>query len=283
MYCLRLTQLIALFYHSLGIKSSYRLVISLKTWVMTYNVGMRELAKNEDRKGLVNKALIRSEELAKQLKVVAHDYEHLDAVRKMVILLGQDENLTKREIFLLEIAALWHDLALNKVQDRSKHGERAAELFLKEFTGDEFFSNAEKDIVYFLIKYHDRARLVRKPETNKDLLKKLNILTDADTLDLLGERGCQRAKETSDANSWPDFDINNPKGVTYGYSAAQFDEGFDLKDKGFIQDAKEHTLVGQLNFQISCADNLFTKKAKEIGDPGVMYLKKKIQDLIGKN
>ncbi len=229
---------------------------------------------------IAKEAISVSENLGKQLHAVAHDFGHINRVRNLVLTIAQDEGVSPRDQFLLEIAALWHDLGLEKAKDRSRHGEIASELFLREFPGQDFFTKEEKSLVCFLITFHDKARLARTSETDSRFLKMLNILTDADTLDLLGERGYERAVETTKANNWPDYHPENPKGETYEFSALEFDKRFDLKKKGLIKDAKEPTLVGQLNFQISCGDNLFTKLGKKQGLEGVNFLKAKLRDLV---
>ncbi len=229
----------------------------------------------------MDEAIKRSENIGKRLKTAAHDYDHFNRVRNWVVLIAKDEGLNERGKFLLEISALWHDMALDKVTDRSKHGEVAGEMFLHEFKGYDVFTENEKETIFFMLKYHDKARLVRNSKTDKKLLQMLNILTDADTLELLGERGYERALETARANNWPNFDTNNPKGETYGFSAKQFDERFELTKTGKIKHVKEPTLVGLLNFLISCADNLYSSKAKTVGKAGADYLKSKIDYIIG--
>ena len=189
-------------------------------------------------------------------------------------------SFTWRNIFLIETASLWHDMALNEVTDRASHGEQAGELFLQTFPDDKYFNEDEKETICFILKYHDKANLVRNSESDLRLLHMLNIVTDADTIELLGERGFERAVEVVKANGWPVFNPSNPRGDTFGFSSSQFDERFLLKSKGQIDYVKEPTLVGQLNFQISCADNLKTKKGGEIGMPRAEYLRNKLDELI---
>jgi len=224
-------------------------------------------------------AIRRSEDRARQMNTVAHHYDHADQVRQDASAIAKSEGLDDRDVFLLAIAALWHDIGLNDVEDRDQHPEKSVAMFGQTFPGSDEFSEPEKADLTFLIQYHDKYSQAAAATTPR-LLKMLRILIDADTLELLGERGYERAVETAAARQWPKYDSADPRGETYGLSASQFDARFARKKAGKIKDAIEPTLVGQLNFQISCAAWLFTAAAKLKGQNGAQFLKDKIADII---
>jgi HD superfamily phosphodiesterase len=224
-------------------------------------------------------AIKTSEDLAKKMNTVAHHYEHADQVRRYAIEIAQDENLSPREIFLIELTALWHDIGLDYVEERSKHPEVSAQMFLETFPDIQVLTDEEKEKISFVLRYHDKYSEAQVKNANEDLLKMLRIVIDADTLELLGERGIKRAEETATDRNWPRFDPQNPLGETYNFTSKDFDERFKLKREGKIASGIEPTLVGQLNFQISCADLLFTKLAKKIGLQGVSLLKQEISEI----
>lgn len=221
-----------------------------------------------------------SEDLAKKMNNVAHHYDHADKVRRVTVELAKSEKLSGRDLFLIEIAALWHDIGLDYVDDRSKHPEKSGEIFLNTFSDVNIFSEQEKEAVVFLLKYHDKYQQAKSTSSNERLLKLLRILVDADTLELLGQRGYERAVETAKSRNWPEYDKEKPLGETYDFDSKQFDERFALKREGKLVNATEPTLVGQINFQISCSDLLFTDAAKRMSENGVQFLKNKIQEIV---
>lgn len=222
----------------------------------------------------------RSEKFAKKMGTVAHYYDHANQVRIDAAFLGREEGLNDREVFLLKVAALWHDVGLDYVDVRSNHPDKAVGMFLGEFDDESDLTDDEKKVVCLLIKYHDNYKEANKITGDEKMLKMLRILIDADTLELLGERGYTRAVDTAESRGWPKFDSDNPLGETYGFSADQFDKRFAQKRNGELEDVIEPTLVGQLNFQISCADLLHTESAKKRSREGVTYLEKKIKELV---
>lgn len=221
-----------------------------------------------------------SEDFAKKMNTVAHHYDHADRVRIEAVELGKSENLNHRDLFLLEVVALWHDIGLDYIKDRSKHPDKSADMFLKTFPDVGYFSKQEKENIIFMLKYHDKYKLAKSISTDIKLLKLLRILIDADTLELFGERGYQRALETAESRSWPKYNSNNPKGETFRLNSKQFDERFALKREGKLINVIEPSLVGQINFQISCADLLFTKAAKIKGKNAVLYLRNKLKLIV---
>lgn len=222
-----------------------------------------------------------AEDLARKMNTVAHKWEHADIVRNDVISMACDLDLDSKDKHLLEIAALMHDVGLDYCDDRATHSEKSVGIFTKAYRDQQFPEN-DRATIEFLIMHHDKyAKAVELHPDEKKMIM-LRILIDADTLELLGPRGFERAKETAISRGWPDFDKDNPRGTTAGFSSTDFDKRFLQKREGKVIYATEPTLVGQLNFQISCADLLFTEWAKNKSVNGVAYLKDKIASLVKK-
>ena len=91
------------------------------------------------------------------------------------------------------------------------------------------------------------------------------ILRDADILEMLGPVGIMRAF-TSKAHKL-EYDPENVKGSSWGMRAEQFTERFE--SGAGVGD----TIVDQLNFQISCFENIRTAAATEMGWPLVAFMR----------
>jgi len=207
------------------------------------------------------KAIKIAEKLSRKMGTVAHDYKHADNVRKGAVLLAIKEGFTKRDVFLTELAGLLHDIGLDYVEDRSKHAEMSSKMFLKVFSNNNILSNHEKNKISFLILHHDKFASAITLTSDENLLRMLRVLIDADTLELLGKNGYTRAVETAKSREWPLHGPNKHFGETTTFTTI------------------EPTLVGQLNFQASCFEMLFTESAKEKGKAGVKYIREKILEI----
>lgn len=220
-----------------------------------------------------------AEDLARKMNTVAHKWEHADTVRNDAVSMAIDLGLDVNAKYLLEIAALMHDVGLDYCEDRTTHSSKSVDVFTETFR-DRPLTEKDGEAVKFLIMYHDKYSKAAELHPDEKLLIMLRILIDADTLELLGQRGYDRAIETAQSRGWPDYDYNNPKGETFGFSSDDFDKRFKLKREGKVDFATEPSLVGQLNFQISCTDLLFTDWAKSKAFCGVKFLKEKIKNII---
>lgn len=177
-----------------------------------------------------------SEAMARKMKTVAHHYDHADRVRKNAIAIGKSENLSQRDLLLLETAALWHDIGRDYVENQKFHSDKSAEMFSNTFKNTKYFTDQEKQYIEFIIKYHDKFHHAKKICKDNKLLKMLRILMDADALELIGKIGYLRAVETAN----------------------------------FIKDV---TLIDQLNKQIRWAKIISTKHAKKRARLGLKYIK----------
>jgi uncharacterized protein len=186
---------------------------------------------------------------------VAHDFFHVDRVRHWALLISEKEKYGYLE--MVEIAALLHDIGLSLKEKRSLHGESGAKmvnLFLQE---QNFLTQIEIDEICNAIKYHNKNR------EGEGIL--LDILRDADMMDLFGAVGIMRAFTSQSSKQV--YDTKNSKGETWGLLASDFDKRFDagIGIGNFI--------VDHINFQISCYDNLKTETAKILASPLVDFMK----------
>lgn len=175
---------------------------------------------------------------------VAHDFKHVDRVRNWALKIAQEEKFINLE--LVEIAALMHDIGMSRAEKRSQHGEVGAEMAIDFLRKNNFLTPEEIAEVANAIKYHNKNR-----EGEGQLLE---IIRDADMIDMLGPIGIMRAFTSQSLK--PEYDVANVKGDTWGMTAKDFDRRFDsgIGVGPFILD--------QINFQISCYDNLSTECAK---------------------
>ncbi|MDD5043839.1 MAG: HD domain-containing protein [Patescibacteria group bacterium] len=186
---------------------------------------------------------------------VAHDVKHVHRVRNWALQIAREEHYNNLEI--VEAAALLHDVGLLNCHKRSLHGEAGAEMANKFLKENNLFFEDEIGLICEAIKYHNSNR-----EGEGDLLF---ILRDADMMDMFGAVGIMRAL-TSKATR-PEYNTENIKGETWGLEAKDFDKRFDNGEG--IGDY----IVDQINFQISCFDNLKTKTARRLARPMIEFMK----------
>ena len=99
----------------------------------------------------------------------------------------------------------------------------------------------------------------------------LDILQDADGLELFGAMGLMRAFTSKAA--LPEYDPANIKGDTWAMGADDFTRRFK---RGI---GVGPTLMDQVNFQISCGENLHTQTARRIAAPMVAFLRTFVLEL----
>ena len=185
---------------------------------------------------------------------IAHDYKHVDRVRKHALQIAQLEGYPK--LAQVEAVALLHDIALSHVEQRRDHGKVGAQMAEQFLTENQLFeADAIAEIVH-AIRWHDSVKSDESPL--------LAILRDADMLEIFGAIGILRGL-TSKA-TLPDYDLANIRGETWALTARDFDARFaDGTGIG-------PTIIDQLNFQISCYDNLNTATARQIAQPLVAFM-----------
>ncbi len=195
------------------------------------------------------------EEYAQSLMIgeVAHDYKHVDRVRDWALKIAKQEAYPNLE--QVEAAALLHDIGLAS-GGRKHHAAVGAQLATNFLQTNHLFEDAEISEISDAIRNHN---------STGDGNQLLNILRDADTLDLLGAVGLMRGF----TSKWdkPDYDPHLIKGSTWGMSAEEFTQRFQ---RGI---GVGDTIVDQINFQISCYENLRTASGKMFGQPLVAFMR----------
>jgi uncharacterized protein len=198
---------------------------------------------------------------------IAHDFKHVDRVRKWALVIAREEKYRNPEI--IEVTALLHDIGLpftDEQGDRSKHGEVGSEIAAKFLTQNSGFSPEQIQQVADAIKYHSlHPRIVAEHLKSLGVSGKLlEILRDSDNLDAMGAIGLMRAFTSK--YFLPDYNPDNIKGRAWGLDSnecmAKFSEPNSVC---YIPD--------QVNQQIRYYDSLHTHSARRIAAPLVQFMK----------
>lgn len=191
---------------------------------------------------------------------IAHDFKHIMRVKALALEIAQKEGFAS--LALVEAAALMHDIGLKTASPRSAHGEVGAQMAQEFFCQNKIFNDDGIAMVCNAIRFHC---------TQKGVGELLFIVRDADILDLLGAHGIMRAF----MSKWnkPDYFPEAIKGQTWGASAGDFDKRF-ASGEGIGP-----AIVDQINFQISCADNLKTVAGKKMASERILLMRNFIKDL----
>ena len=197
------------------------------------------------------------EDFARQMmtKDIAHAFDHADRVRNWALRIAREGG--HEDLRVVEVTALLHDIGLGCADERRIHGQVGAEMaaqFLRENTA---FPEEVVEQIANAIRYHNSIGNGRG--------ELLDIVRDADRLDLFGAIGIMRAC-TSQA-SRREYDPENIKGEMWEASAREYDRLFD---EGL--GTGDH-VVDQINFHISCYDNLRTEAAQRLAKPLVGFMR----------
>jgi uncharacterized protein len=189
----------------------------------------------------------------------AHDFNHVNRVRRWAIKIAVADGFS--DLDSVQAATLLHDVGLAHTH-RSQHAEVGAIIAEKFLTDQAIFTAPQIAEITKAIRQHNSLQVSNK-------LGK--ILQDADILDLLGAVGLMRG--FTSMGHKPEYDPQNIKGETWGLSSEQFTMRFKsgLGVGPFILD--------QINFQISCAENLHTNSAKLFAKSLVAFMKVLMEQL----
>ena len=186
----------------------------------------------------------------------SHDYSHAFRVGNIAMCIAEREGLEKPSLY--EIAGLLHDIGLG-LCERPAHGEVGAQMaqsFLFDIAGKEMTLEEITEVVY-AISWHNHKKLAPRPS------QLLDVLVDADTLDLLGAVGIWRGLAAR-----PEKEL--------GFSVAKILPTIENARYDTISKSKRennsHDLMEQLSYQISCADILSTKTAKLQAEPLLSFM-----------
>lgn len=185
--------------------------------------------------------------------VIAHDYKHADRVRDHAKQIARAEEYPYLEV--IEAAALLHDIGLSKDSGRQHAvlGAEMADQFLRE---QGYFTPTQ--IIEIVAAIRDHSSVTGTGQV-------FEILQDADGLELFGAIGLLRG--ISSKGHMADYEPGNIRGSTWGLTADDFTERFRAGIGVGLH------IIDQLNFQISCYENLHTQTAKRIATPLVAYLR----------
>ncbi|MCK5177152.1 MAG: HD domain-containing protein [Candidatus Aenigmarchaeota archaeon] len=191
----------------------------------------------------------------KMTPVSVHNYLHIDRVRNWALKIAKKEGFKDLEI--VEVVALLHDIGKPISKKESMHGEIGAKRASEFLNKNNFFDEQKTKEIAYAIRHHN---------SNKKVDGKLAvILRDADMMDLFGAIGIMRCIAWRASSQ--EYNPQNIKGNTWGAKPEYFDRRFNEgKNTG-------NYILDQLNFQISCYDNLNTQTAKKFAKPLVEYMK----------
>ena len=168
---------------------------------------------------IYTRVLSRLKELAPALSY--HCIEHTLDVLQQATRVARDENVNEKELYLLKIAALYHDTGfLYKYKD---HESKSCEIFLEDSEQYNFKEGDKKIIV-------DLIMATRVPQQPRTLLQK--IICDAD-LDYLGRH---------------DFDeiAGKLKTEFFNYGFVADDADWHELQKKFLENHSYHTSSSKL-------------------------------------
>ena len=188
---------------------------------------------------------------------IGHGYAHVDRVRRWALWLANQEGYADRD--RAEAAALLHDIGLGHLSpgdDRRAHGPIGAEVAVRFLRAEQLFPEWEIEAIADAVRCHNAMRGAGQLGA---------ILRDADALDALGAVGLMRAFTSKHA--LPEYDPGNVRGETWGLTARDYDRRFAAGE------GIGPTIVDQINFQISFADNLSTESARRAAKPLVAYMR----------
>lgn len=192
----------------------------------------------------------------KTANIIAHDFMHVNRVRNWALKIAKSEGY--QDLEMVEAAALLHDIGRSIKGD---HGHNSA-IVTKEFlTENKLFTDNEITEICLAVKNHNKY--------NKGEGKILEILKDADVMDLFGAIGIMRTCASHYRYTF--YDEKNVKYYTWGMNDKQINK---INKYGNYDN-----IVDSLNFQISCSANLYTKSAKKLAKPFVEYSKNFILEL----
>jgi HD superfamily phosphodiesterase len=197
---------------------------------------------------------------------IAHDFKHVDRVRKWALIIGKGEQFPDLEA--VEIAAFLHDIGLSALPegaDRQFHGAIGAQMassFLKlnsKLSDEKIFAITDAIRLHSCGIIEIAEHLRAHPKSSR----LIEILLDADALDALGAVGLMRAY-TSKYNL-PDYDPEDIKGRGWGLTTKEF---LAKPERGSVR-----YIVDQVNQQIRYFDTLRTATAKGVAAPLVRFMK----------
>lgn len=203
--------------------------------------------------------------------MIAHDFKHVDRVRKLALIIANGEGFPELEI--VELTALLHDIGLGQINngDEKKghvvippHGPLGAEIatrFLRDYS-DLSIENIEW--IADAIRHHSDSPLTiaEHLRTLGDKGTLTEIIRDADATDAMGAVGIMRTFTSK--YFLPEYNPMNVKGDNWGLVS-----GFH----------PVNNIIDQINQQTRYYNNLHTRTAKLLAKPLVGFMKEFVLQL----
>ncbi|MCM3599877.1 HD domain-containing protein [Robertmurraya korlensis] len=125
-----------------------------------------------------------------------HDWFHIDRVRNMALQIHEKEKVG--DPFIIELAALLHDISDEKLHISKEEGEKKLTSFLSQLPLDEWKKNHIKEII---------ETISFKGGNNRNITTiEAAIVQDADRLDAIGAIGIARAFAYGGKKGQPIYD-----------------------------------------------------------------------------
>lgn len=134
---------------------------------------------------MIDKKIIMAEQFVKRTLLhdsTGHDWYHIERVRKNALYIAEKEN--KGDRFIIEMAALLHDIPDEKLNSSKEAGERKLNEFLDELQLDKHIRNQIVEIIGSIS--------FKGGNGTKCLSLEAQIVQDADRLDAIGAIGIAR-------------------------------------------------------------------------------------------
>lgn len=148
---------------------------------------------------LVNQLIAKTEEFVKQemsTDSTGHDWFHIDRVRKMALEIWEKEKVG--DPFIIELAAILHDISDEKLNSTKEEGEEKLTSFLNQLTLEQSKKNQIKEII---------ETISFKGGNNQSITShEAAIVQDADRLDAIGAIGIARAFAYGGKKGQPIYD-----------------------------------------------------------------------------
>ncbi len=187
-----------------------------------------------------------------------HDWFHIDRVRKLALEIGEIE---KCNLFVVELAALLHDIADYKFHDGDEDaGPEKAEAFLGNLMVDEEVIRHVSEIIrYISFKGGNNISSINTIE--------FNVVQDADRLDAIGAIGIAR---TFNYGGFKNRSIYDPE---ISPVVNQSKESYMNSDAPTINHFYEKLLL--------LKDRMNTKTAKKIAENRHVFMEKFLDEFFG--
>jgi len=175
----------------------------------------------------------------------AHGLEHVERVRNWAVKIAKSEKY--KDLELVEIVSLLHDIGFSKTNKWSEHAELGSKMAMGFLRKNNLLSSEKIAHIGTAIINHSVSL------KNQDQL--VCIIRDADMLDMVGAIGIIRTLISQNMRSV--YDKNNIKGVLW---KSDYKKAYDNYNSEI---GAGKTIIDQLNFQIHCLNEIKTKYARK--------------------